>query len=138
MRTATLTRTQHTDEGTFGVLVFGRNTVHSLELPWRENRRQKSCIPVGTYQCAIVNSPRFGRVYGVANVPGRSNILIHSANFAGNVDLGWKTQLQGCIALGMRLGKIGNQRAALVSRPAIRLLNEWSGGMPFTLEIQNG
>lgn len=76
-------------------------------------------------------------MYGVANVPGRSHILIHSANLAGDVELGYKSQLHGCVALGLRLGKIGNQRAALVSRPAIRLLHEWAGGKPFTLEIQN-
>ena len=120
------------------MLTFGRNTVYTIELPWRDNARQRSCIPVGVYQCAIVNSPKFGRVYGVANVPGRSNVLIHSANLAGDVELGYKSQLHGCVALGMRLGKIGNQRAALVSRPALRLLHDWAGGKPFTLEIHNG
>jgi len=137
---ATLQRSASTDHGTFGVLSFGDQACRTTELPWRDNRKQKSCIPVGTYQCAIVNSPRFGRVYGVADVPGRSNVLIHSANFGGDVDMGYTTQLQGCIAPCERVGLMRNkagemQTAGLVSRPALNRLMAWANGKPFTLEI---
>lgn len=134
----TLTRTDHTDEGTFGVLRFGPSVLYSLELPWRDNRRQRSCIPVGSYECALVNSPRFGRVYGVANVPGRSHVLIHAANLAGDVDMGYKTQLHGCIAPVLRLGRMNGQRAGLASRPALNMLTDWAQNKPFILEIKNG
>ena len=120
------------------MLTFGRSTIYTLELPWRGNLRQRSCIPVGTYQCGLVNSPKFGRVYGVANVPGRSHVLIHSANLAGDVGKGYKSQLQGCISPALKLGRIGGQRAALVSRPALAQLMAWADGKPFTLEIKNG
>ena len=85
-------------------------------------------------------SPRFGRLYGVANVPGRSHVLIHSANFAGDINAGWQTQLQGCIAPFRRHGAMRNsagvmQRAGLVSRPALNDLMAWAGGQPFNLEI---
>lgn len=138
---ATLRRTPSTDQGTFGVLMFGNRVVHSIELPWRDNRQKRSCIPVGAYTCAIVKSPKFGRVYGVQRVPGRSAVLIHSANLAGDVDMGYTSQLQGCIAPVMRLGRMRNnagamQSAGLVSRPALGLLMEWAGGAPFTLEIE--
>ena len=138
---AVLTRGPSTDEGTFGVLAFGKQVVNTVELPWRDNVRQISCIPPGTYECAIVQSPRFGRVYEVKNVPGRSHVLIHPANFAGDAELGWTTELQGCIALGERRGRIKNpsgkmQRAVLVSRPAVTKLMSWAAGAPFTLEVR--
>lgn len=140
MKKALLSRGESTDQGTFGVLSFDGKMVFTVELPWRDNLPQKSCIPKGSYTCAIVNSPKFGRVYGVQNVPGRSNVLIHSANFAGNSDLGYTTELHGCIAVSMKLGRMANnkgkmQRAGIVSRPALNLLMQWANGEPFTLEI---
>ena len=122
------------------MLTFGAEVVHTVELPWRDNKQQRSCIPVGSYKCAIVKSPKFGRVYGVLNVPGRSNVLIHSANFAGDVENGWTSQLHGCIAPAMRVGQMRNnagamQSAGLVSRPALSRLMEWADGQPFELEI---
>lgn len=138
---ARIRRPASSDQGTFGTLAFGNQLVHTVELPWRDNRTQRSCIPPGAYRCAVVKSPRFGRVYGVSNVPGRSHVLIHSANLAGDVDLGWTTQLHGCIAPVARLGAMRNasgamQAAGLVSRPALAMLMEWADGNPFTLEIE--
>lgn len=154
-----LVRGPSTDQGTFGRLVWPGGWCHTVELPWRDNRPQRSCIPPGTYRCAIVNSPKFGRVYGVANVPGRSHILIHAANLGGDVDKGWATHLQGCIAPADKLGAIAvpappepgsfttppptpgtipgtrMQRAGLISRPALRRFMQWAGGKPFILEI---
>ena len=142
---ARLQRSPSTDQGTFGRLMFGTRTLHTTELPWRNNRQQRSCIPVGVYQVALVNSPKFGKVYGVANVPGRSNVLIHSANLGGDVDLGWQTQLHGCIAPAERLGAMQipatetyparMQAAGLISRSALAGFMAWAGGQPFTLEI---
>ena len=138
--TARLRRAPSTDQGTFGVLTFGTQTVRTLELPWRDNRRQVSCIPPGSYRCSIVKSPKFGRVYHLASVPGRSAILIHSANLAGDVDKGYTTQLQGCIAPCLKTGVMRNkagflQTAGLISRPALNQLTAWAAGNPFTLEI---
>lgn len=137
---ATLRRAPSTDAGTFGVLTFGRTTVHTTELPWRNNRAQRSCIPAGAYLCKMVQSPKFGVVYQVLDVPNRSHVLIHPANFGGDVEMGWETELQGCIAPALRLGEMQNdygrmQPAGLVSRPAVRSLMEWAGGKPFTLEV---
>lgn len=137
---ATLRRAPSTDTGTFGVLKFGTRTRHTTELPWRDNRPQRSCIPVGAYLCKLVRSPRFGLVYQLQNVEGRSHVLIHPANFGGDVDMGWETELHGCIAPAARLGMMENdygrlQPAGLVSRPAVRELMEWAGGKDFTLEV---
>lgn len=56
----------------------------------------------------------------------------------GDAARGWKAQLNGCIALGERLGWIGKQKALLLSRPAVRRLEEYFGGKPFILEIRDG
>lgn len=141
MKTARIIRAASTDQGTFGrLLLDDGQALFTTELPWRNNATQRSCIPPGTYTCALVNSPKFGRVYGVQNVPGRSHVLIHPANVAGDVAMGWDSQLQGCIAPAQQLGALKNttgrmQRAGLVSRPAVRRLEAWAGGQPFKLEI---
>jgi Family of unknown function (DUF5675) len=141
MNEAILTRRESTDQGTCGVLSFGSEYTFSLELPWRDNRPQLSCIPKGTYTCAIVNSPKFGKVYEVKNVPNRGNVLIHSANVAGDTTLGYDTQLHGCIAPNMKLGLMRNskgvmQLAGLISRPALSKFMSWADSKPFTLRIQ--
>lgn len=133
-------RAHSTDEGTFGLLRFGGDAVYTLELPWRDNAPKRSCIPAGVYACCIVQSPRFGRVYEITNVLGRSHVLAHPANLAGDADKGYTTQLEGCIAPAMRLGRMKNkagamQAAALVSKPAFDKLMAWGAGQPFQLEI---
>lgn len=135
-----LHRELSTPEGTPGRLTFGDYSLFSLELPWRGNARGKSCIPPGKYLCRLKQSPRFGRVYEVTGVQGRSEILIHPANFAGDPEAGWTTELQGCIALGLKSGFLRNpqgqmQRALLVSRPAVGQFMLWAAGNPFELEI---
>ncbi|UDF33530.1 UNVERIFIED_ORG: DUF5675 family protein [Shinella sp. XGS7] len=141
IRRATLVRGPSSDLGTFGRLSFGEHQVHSVELPWRNNLTGKSCIPPAVYRCEQVKSPRFGRVYEVRDVPGRSNILIHAANFGGNVDKGYDTDLLGCIAPAMAVGVLRNrrdsdQKAGLKSGDALQLLHAWGAGIPFELEIR--
>lgn len=139
---AVLLRAPSDDQGTPGILTIGDRSFASLELPWRENTRQISCIPAGLYACRILHSPRFGRVYGLAGVPGRSNILIHSFNFAGDVAAGWQTQSEGCIGLG-RPGWMQNvsgkiQRAILLSRMSLSQFMRLLDGAPFDLEVRDG
>ncbi len=136
MRRATLTRMPSTDEGTFGVLAFDASALRTVELPWRDNASGVSCIPTGTYRCEIVQSPKFGRVYGVRDVPGRSNILIHAANYGGDKAKGYRSELLGCIAPCMVHGQLNGQMAGLSSRAALAELMAWAGGAPFELEIR--
>lgn len=139
---AILTRGVSSDEGTFGALeLVGGPLLRSVELPWRDNKTAVSCIPPGTYQCSVVNSPSFGLVYGVHGVPGRSAILIHAANWGGDVSKGWHSELKGCIAPAMSIGKLqpagrALQRAGLRSGEALKQLMAWGGGEPFALEIR--
>lgn len=138
---AVLTRSRSNDQGTIGALQFGGQRCYSLELPWRFNLRRLSRIPAGEYRATLHRSPKFGRVFALAEVPDRDAILIHAANLAGDVRLGWDTQLQGCIAPCERIGAMINshgrpQLAGLVSRPALVRLMTWAAGKPFTLEIR--
>jgi hypothetical protein len=132
---ATLQREPGDDQGTPGVLVASGLAWNTLELPWRQNRRKLSCVPAGRYRCVWVRSPRFGWVYHVTGVPERTAILIHGGNLAGDATAGWKTHVQGCILLGERRGRLGGQRAVLVSQPAVRRFGSHMGGRPFFLEI---
>jgi hypothetical protein len=58
----------------------GRAFAVTLELPWRANEPEHSCIPPGTYECRRVQSPRFGNTFEVMDVPGRTHILFHKGN----------------------------------------------------------
>lgn len=136
MKRAILTRAPSTDEGTFGTLQLDAQVLRTTELPWRDNKPQASCIPPGVYRCEIVQSPKFGRVYGVQNVPGRSAILIHSANYGGDTAKGYRSQLLGCIAPCMDHGQLDGQMAGLQSRDALGEFMAWAGGEPIELEIR--
>ena len=133
-----LLREKSADYGTFGLLTWAGKPLHTLELPWRNNTRKRSCIPAGVYQCRIRVSPRFGRVYEITGVPARSLILIHSGNRAGDVTKGLKSDVEGCILLGLSRAKLAGQPAVLESRPALTVFMQTMNERPFTLRIQNG
>ena len=69
----------------------GSLVTHSIELPWKDNHAQVSCIPEGRYELVKRWSPKFNRHLQVMNVPKRNSILIHPANDA-------LKELKGCIA----------------------------------------
>ena len=101
MKTLYIGRNQSTEQGTFGVATLGEFTWTSLELPWRNNAPDISCIPPGTYYAQIKPSLHFNRdVFLLQNVPGRSDVEIHGANWAGDVSKGWHSDLRGCLTLG--------------------------------------
>jgi hypothetical protein len=81
-----------------GKIIF---TCLTLELPWKDNQRNISCYPLGEYNCSKHISPTFGESILVHNVPGRTEILIHPANYAGskNPNTG-RSDLKGCTAVG--------------------------------------
>lgn len=65
----------------------------TLELPWRDNKPEKSCIPEGIYPYRIAMSPSRGtEVIWIDNVPNRSAIQIHVGNFT--------SQILGCVLVG--------------------------------------
>lgn len=99
--------------GTNGtLLLYGRPICHTIELPWLENRRNRSCIPEGRYRLRYKYSRRFGKRLHVLDVPGRSGILIHAANDAA-------TELRGCIA---PVTKLTGEGRGIYSRVALERL----------------
>ena len=106
-----LVRVSEHNDATLGVLCLdARPMFVTLEDKWLDNEKQISCIPTGKYKIKIHNSPKFGRVFQVCDVPDRSQILIH----AGNT----KEDTHGCILLGLMYGTIGTETAILSSRAA--------------------
>jgi hypothetical protein len=82
---------------TLGRATLGDLSWWTIERPWLDNAPSVSCIPVGEYTMVRVNSPRFGPdTWEVADVPGRTHILIHTANYAQH-------DVEGCIGFGRGL-----------------------------------
>ena len=136
MEQVELFRLKRSDQGTEGLLVESDFNCRTLELPWRDNRRQISCIPPGEYEVEIRLSNKYGRVYWVRRVPNRTYILIHSGNYAGDKSKGFKSHVMGCILLGKKSGYLGGQVAILNSRIAVRAFMEHMNYEPFMLRIQ--
>lgn len=80
----------------------------TLELPWKNNANNISCIPEGEYIAEVHNSPNFGKCLWLKEVEDRSEILIHPANYVH--------QLRGCIALGNTRLEIDNDGQLDVSQ----------------------
>lgn len=140
MRYVTLTRTETGDDGTFGIIKTDSGfSVYSIELPWRGNASGKSCIPAGVYVCKMAISPKHGQCYYVTDVPGgRTDIEIHSANWAGDESKGYKCQLLGCIAPGRAIGELVGQKAVLSSKDALCGFELDLDKEPFQLSVQWG
>ncbi len=143
-----LHRRERGDHGTFGRLSLPRPEspgagLWIAEPPPRDNLTGLSCIPGAPrglgYLCVWQRSPKYGWCYEVTEVRGRTRILMHSGNLAGDSTLDMKTHTKGCLLPGMRLGYLTvrgiRQRAVLNSRTAVRRLAEHTGKAPFILRI---
>jgi len=140
MKDVFLVRTVTSDQGTEGFLTQLESEFfcRTLELPWRDNQRSISCIPAGEYIVRIRQSPKYGKIYWVTNVPDRNWILIHSGNVAGDVKKGFRTHVQGCILLGKKHGYLYDQRAVLTSRPTVKSFMRTMNYESFKLTIVGG
>lgn len=137
---ATLERKDYTDKQVTGVFrLFDTEgnelfSAFSLELPWRNNERRKSCIPTGKYRADFRSSPKYPQSYHIKEldadqVNGRDWILIHQGNYY--------TDILGCILLGSRLHDINGDgyKDVIRSRHTMRRLIDIVGEGSFTLEI---
>ncbi len=136
MANVLLLRTESSEQGTFGILVFNDEYLHTAELPWKGNKPNISCIPEGTYQVSMRVSPKYGQCFIVA-VEGRSYILFHNGNWAGDKSLGLRSNTNGCILLGQKRGRIYKQQAVLASRTARTIFESEMDFEPFELEVKN-
>jgi hypothetical protein len=81
-----------------GTVIF---TFDTLELPWKNNVINVSCIPEGVYIGKRRYSKKYKEHMHIANVKERSLILIHWGNYAGSVNP--KTgspDIRGCVLTG--------------------------------------
>lgn len=121
MTRATVVRLEHNDTETLGVLLLdGQLFCYTLELPWRSNQKNISCIPTGQYRCRRYDSPQFGPVFGVQDVPGRSDIIL---GHVGNEHY----DTTGCILLGRYPGRLAKEgpRAVISSQQICAALMAW-------------
>jgi len=122
-----LIRVKSTETGVLGSLTLnGKELCKTLELPWKDNAPQISCIPVGTYECQPWDSIKFPNVWEITDVPDRVAILIHNANTPN--------QIKGCVAVGMTYGVFDGVQGVARSREALNFLRQT---LPpkFTLKI---
>ena len=124
-------RIAKTIEGTFGVLeIKGFPFCLTLEDPWAGNERGISCIPSGTYSAMRRNSPKFGQVWEILNVPGRSGIFIHWGNTAEDTT--------GCILVGKSFGLLSDKHAIMQSKQAFEeLMSETAAYDTYSLTIRD-
>lgn len=125
-----LIRIEQGEDGTFGVLrLNGRAWCVTLEPPEHDNAKNISRIPRGEYVCRRVRSPRFGVVFEVTDVPGRTHILLHPGNMLSDT--------QGCVLLGRNFGQLQGGRAVLNSGSTFASFMEAMDGVDefrFTIE----
>lgn len=123
----------------------GLINLHSIELPWRDNEPNVSCVPEGVYDLLPYDSPKHGATWRLHNpalnicgkmfVPEgcRSEIEIHADNFART--------LEGCIGVGLSAGELlddvtgRNETAVIASVAAMLQLRALLGSQQHTLTI---
>ena len=65
----------------------------TMELPWRDNQENISCIPAGIYPVEMLMSPHFGRMLPhILNVPDRTDVMMHNGSFPQDTN--------GCVLVG--------------------------------------
>lgn len=131
----TLTRTKDTGKETLGTLTATINgtsfTCNTLELPWKNNARNISCVPKGVYECKWTFWPnKLKSTYELQLVPGRGGIKIHVGNYFSDI--------QGCILLGNGLSDINKdgQLDVINSKITIAAFEKLLNKQPFTLQIK--
>jgi len=120
------------NNSTLGILTGLDKTIYILEDEWKNNARNISCIPPGTYEAVPhgwdAGSPvRFKQTWRLLGVPNRSAILVHGGNT--------KDDTEGCLLVGM--GFIVSQLASRTtdSQIALGYMRNKIGEKGFTLKI---
>lgn len=80
------------DDCTVGFLNFAGFRCATLELPWKDNANDISCIPAGLYNCKKYKSSKHGWCVAIMGVTNRTLVRIHRGNFT--------KEILGCILVG--------------------------------------
>ncbi|RXM52933.1 hypothetical protein BOQ64_00520 [Chryseobacterium sp. CH25] len=74
------------------LIANGKSICYTLELPWKDNLNNISCIPIGTYKGILRYDKKDGWRIQLDNVPNRTGVQIHMGNYT--------TQIEGCVLVG--------------------------------------
>ena len=141
MNTVIITRTKYTDKETFGILTAHRNGEFfqclTLELPWKNNQRNISCIPKGFYTAQYTyweSKKRYN--YLLNKVPNRGGIYIHYGNYAYRPTS--KPDIEGCILLGSSYGDLNDDNVdeILNTKATVEAFQKFMNKEPFDIKIQ--
>jgi hypothetical protein len=118
------------DDGvqTLGHLHLGNGKVYqTLELAWKNNERQRSCIPKGIYKVKKRTSAKYGEHFHILNVPNRDFILLHHGNY--------HTDILGCILPGKGLADL-NKDGRLDVTSSRQAMKELLAALPNNFELE--
>lgn len=123
MKRLVLNRLQKLDDRTLGRLCVFSDLKHeatfsTLELPFRNNEKSKSCILSAFYYVEPRTSTKYGKHLLVLGTSPREMILLHNGNYPGDTE--------GCILVGTDFGDIDKDGKLEItsSRQAMRKLVE--------------
>ncbi len=121
-----LVRCLKLEDKIIGVMIVKDKIFYTLELPYLNNEKNISCIPLGAYECVRHWSRKFPYQHlQLLGVPARSGILIHAGNTVKDTT--------GCILIAKGLTAANNLTAT--SRKAVDELMELIGQENITIRI---
>lgn len=89
----TIERKFSSNNCTMGYLIADDEVIcYTLELPWKDNLNNISCIPVGTYNGILRYDKTDGWRIQLENVPNRTGVQIHIGNYT--------REIKGCVLVG--------------------------------------
>jgi hypothetical protein len=89
----TIERKLSSENCTMGYLIADDEVLcYTLELPWKDNLNNISCIPAGTYNGIMRYDKTDGWRIQLENVPNRTGVQIHMGNYT--------SQIAGCVLVG--------------------------------------
>ena len=118
------------DDCVVGRLTYKGFQCFTLELPYKDNQRNISCIPPASgYVGRKHVSPKNGECISINNVFHRTHIQIHKGNFTSDIE--------GCILVGDSVKFLNSDSIPDVTNSK-NTLNKLLGMLPdkFTIEIK--
>ena len=101
----------------------------TLELPWKDNKTNVSCVPKSVYKVLHRTSEKYKKHFILQDVRDRRYILIHQGNF--------NTDTRGCILVGSSFRQVNNDSLLDItsSKRTLSQLLEATEGEVFELTI---
>lgn len=115
---------------TLGIIIAKGKMFQCLELPWKDNQRNISCIPPGEYIVKFLPksaSGKYRNVWHIQDVENRGGVLIHTGNKSSHS--------RGCVLIGLTRGILSGVRAILSSRVALARFNSLMNKETFKIVV---